>query len=157
MSEVKRTFEGRLNKLLSVGLAILTGDVALSVSMLASRADPFTVLISYPPITVQIIELEYVAAWAGLIIGWTGVFRAMKSRMKSIIGSAIFASVLMYISLLILVPQLAEWERTLSIPLFNAVTAIIAGTILMSVTLMAWGAAENKNSRAKSNIPQRTS
>lgn len=136
--------EGRLNLFSGIGLAILLSSVTFSVL----TRNPSTVLVHDTSVTLRVLDVEYLAIWSGALIGLAGVFLSFRPPRKTILGSALWISLLFYgVEIL---PLTGVNLGALSVPLFDTVLGAEIGVFLSGLVLTVWGLQERRISRARS-------
>lgn len=145
-SRILQLFAGRFNMLSGLGLAMLLGSVTLQLLVRGSS----TVLIHNPTLTVSVLDIEYLTLYTGAIAGLSGVVLTMRPPKKTIVGIAVWVSILLY---MITIPNLTGWnQNALPISISNSLYALETGTFLSGLILMIWGFLERRISRVKPSI-----
>lgn len=136
--------EGRLNMFSGIGIATILSSLTFSVL----TRNPSMVLVHDSSVTLRVLDVEYLAIWSGALIGLAGVFLTLRPPRKTILGSAVWVSLLFLI--VEIFPVIGWNPSTLSLPLSDSVIAGETGAFLSGLFLILWGLRESRISRARS-------
>lgn len=145
-SSILQLFEGRVNMLSGLGIAMLLGSVSLQIIV----RNPSTVLIHNPILTLSVLDVDYLTLYTSAIVGLSGIVLTVKPPKKTTVGIAVWVSVLLY---LITIPSLTGWsQNTFPIAVSNSLFAFEIGALLSGLTMMIWGLQQRRISGATPSV-----